>query len=146
MKFVLLLLLVSAASAQEVCRHCPIDLGDQFPYVEGENKPQPKPNPFAKKWLAAEAIHGASIGFDIHETLSNEGRCGLEGNNGFPEKVGAKELGWEGAAEWGFGFGLGYLVRRVNTPKPFKWLSYMAPGYGIALHLRGGIEWYSRCH
>ena len=142
MRWLLIVLLFSSAFGQEICRHCPVgtDLDAQFP----EAPSSAKPRFFTKTWLAAETIHGLATGFDIHETLSNEGRCGLEGNNGFPENVGAGDLTGEALAEFGFGIFVHAIAYRA--PKSFQWINYLDSGYGTALHLRGGIEWYTRCH
>lgn len=140
MRWFLILLLLGSAFGQEVCKHCPVDLDAQFPEAPSTRKP----HFITKTWLTATAIQSAATGFDIHETLSHEGTCALEGQNGFPEKVGAGELAGQAAIEVGLGWAV--RVMAFHAPKSFGWLSYMTPGYATVLHLRGGIEWYTRCH
>lgn len=142
MRLFLLLLLFPSAWSQETCRHCPNpdQMNQQFPEAPSKHPPV-----FTKTFWLAEGIHAAAISFDSYETISNEGVCGLEGNNGFPERVSGKELAGEGLVEFGVSFGLTALLKYVGPPKHFRWTPYLVPAYGTALHLRGGIEWYSRC-
>jgi len=139
---VFLLLLSVFASGQEVCKHCPVgaDLDQQFPRQETYG------HWFTKKYLVAEGFHvGAGI-FDIQETLHGEhAGCFLEGSNGFPERVGGKELGWEFAAETGASIAGRWLLAHGDPPRWARAFSFIGPAYGTALHLKGGIEWYSRC-
>lgn len=143
MRWLLLFLLFSSASGQEVCKHCPVgtELDSQFPEA-----PSVHPRIFNRTFWFAEGIHAAAISFDSYETISHEGPCALEGSNGFPEYVGGKELAVEGIAEFGASFLGTVLLKYVGPPKHFRWTPYLIPTYGTALHLRGGIQWYSRCH
>lgn len=99
---------------------------------------------FTKTWLLTTGIQSAATGFDIHETLSHEGRCALEGQNGFPEKVGTGELVGEAVVEVGFNVFVHALAYRA--PKGFQWINHMTAVLATERHLQGGIEWYSRCN
>lgn len=134
---IVILLLLPAAWAQSNA-----DLEAQF----GPAVPDAPHKVFNAHFWEAETIHAAAISFDSYETISHEGRCALEGSNGFAENVQGKELALDGAIEFGASFGLTALLKWVGPPKHFKWTPYLIPAYGTALHVRGGIQWYRRCN
>lgn len=143
LRIALALLVTGLAVSQETCRHCPVDLNEQFPEAPESEQRQ---RIFTKSFIGAELVHASAISFDAYETVSREGHGCLEGSNGFPERVSGKELAGEGIAEFGVGLLFGMAIQHSHPPKAFKWMAYMAPAYGAVLHLRGGIEWITRCN
>lgn len=114
----------------------------------GEIQP---PKTLTKTFLIAHGVWLASNVFDIemtHEGVTHH-RC-VEGGEGISDAHPSRS---EMYANDGIVFAVGTLfdwvmqrtVRREGGGKAFFWAPYIFAGYGTALHLKGGIDWYSRC-
>jgi hypothetical protein len=100
----------------------------------------------SKKFLLAHGVYLASNVFDIemaHQGLAHH-NCQEGGFNGDPHPS-RGELYAVDMSIFAAVTSLDWVFARSNPPKAFRWMPFMGSTWGTVLHLRGGVQWYTRC-
>ena len=105
----------------------------------------------SRKFLLAHGVWLAANVFDIemtHEGMAHH-KCVEGGFGGATRNPSRSELYATDMSIFAALSGIDYFIqRRANSSaewKPFRWIPYINPAWGTAVHIKGGYAWYSGC-
>ena len=114
-------------------------------YAHDKSGDVKEPRALTKTFLLVHATYLAANVFDIemtHQGLAHH-NCVEGGFDGDPHPS-RGELYRQDMAVFAVITGFDYLFAKTHPPKWFP-VQYFMPAMAIGKHLKGGIDWYSRC-
>lgn len=113
----------------------------------GQLPDAPRSPIFTKKFVAAHVVYLTADIFDIettHQGIAHH-KCVEGGFNGYDAHPSRGGMYAQEMPIFGVLTGLDILLQSRHFPKAVAWVPYMAPIYGTAVHLHGGLQWYEKC-